>query len=596
MSQLVLSYSHDKRDFVEQQLIVALRKRGLDVWYDSELYPGDDFRKEISQRIITSPATLVVWSKFACNSRWVPAEAELADTHNKLLQVILEPCDLPLPFGNKNFADLSFWNGDPFSGEFDKIVRAARALIEKVEQRKPGLDPDAAEDLAETREILAREAAVEELNFIARGEISNVYLGRYGTRFAAVKSINGVKFSPSDHDKLSREIGLTSYLQDPTFLRLSKIIFRKNGCLIVTDFCDGETIARKITQGPSFSVEDVVEIVNQLCKAITEAHARGMQYLRIIPSEIFVHTSKTLGRQIARISPINFTYFTEQCRKDREAQWRDESGPFMAPELWRGPSWFEERTGLKLEDERLMHQKANQFALGMVAWTMLEGQVPFSIPERRSVLAKIEAFLDASDKFSARVLEAKWRSKARALARIVSRMVSGDPSKRWQDLKQVTLLVRALAAEHAANQVEDIVKNAYRRVSRNETDFYGSFYESLFRRAPQLRTKFPSDMGRQHIMLHFALGQLLNYNQQQSEPTTLSQFVGRHSQLQLTEQDFKHFGEALIETFDSKLRNDDDRDGIVAALEIVVWPGIYYLMQKCTRAEGKSDNGRDDGE
>ena len=564
---------------------------------DSELYLGDDFRKEIEQRIITSPAILVVWSKSACNSKWVPAEADLADRHNKLLQVISEPCDLPLPFGHMLFGDLSLWSGDPSSGEIDKIVRAVGALIKKGERRKPGLDPDVAEDLAETREILAREAAVvKELNFLARGEISNVYLGRYGTRFAAVKSINGVKYSPSDRDKLSREIGLTSYLQDPTFLRLLQIIPRNNGCLIVTDFCDGETIARKIAQGSSFSVEDVVEVLDQLCKAITEAHARGMQYLRIIPSEIFVHTSKTLGRQIARISPVNFTYFTEQCRKDHETQWRDELGPFMAPELWRGQVWFEERMGLELEDERLMHQKANQFALGMVAWTMLEGQVPFSIPERRSVLEKIEAFLDASNKFSARVLEAKWRGKARALARIVSRMVSGDPSKRWQDLKQVTLLVRALAAEHPANQVEDIVKNAYRRVSRNETEFYGSFYESLFRRAAQLRTKFPSDMRRQHIMLHFALGQLLNYNQQQSEPTTLSQFVERHSQLQLTEQDFKHFGEALIETFESKLRNDDDHDWTMAALEIVVWPGIYYLMQKCTRAEGKSDNGRDDGE
>ena len=161
------------------------------------------------------PAILVVWSKSACNSKWKPAEADLADRHNKLLQVISEPCHLPLPFGHMLFGDLSLWSGDPSSGEIDKIVRAVGALIKKGERRKPELDPDVAEDLAETREILAREAAVvKEWNFLARGEISNVYLGQDGTRFAAVKSINGVKISPSDRDKLSREIGLTSYLQD----------------------------------------------------------------------------------------------------------------------------------------------------------------------------------------------------------------------------------------------------------------------------------------------------------------------------------------------------------------------------------------------
>ena len=39
MSQLVLSYSRDNRVFVEG-LIVALRKRGLDVWYDSGTVSG----------------------------------------------------------------------------------------------------------------------------------------------------------------------------------------------------------------------------------------------------------------------------------------------------------------------------------------------------------------------------------------------------------------------------------------------------------------------------------------------------------------------------------------------------------------------------
>src|SRR5262249_32786929 len=101
-------------------------------------------------------------------------------------------------------------------------------------------------------------------------------------------------------------------------------------------------------------------------------------------------------------------------------------------------------------------------------------------------------------------------------------------------------------------------------------------------RAPQLKKLFPSDMNRQHQMLHFALGQLLNYDQQQTEPTTLSQFIDRHSKLGLVPEHFAQFGEALIDTFEDELREDPDHDRTRAALEIVIWPGIRYLMEKCT--------------
>jgi hypothetical protein len=88
-------------------------------------------------------------------------------------------------------------------------------------------------------------------------------------------------------------------------------------------------------------------------------------------------------------------------------------------------------------------------------------------------------------------------------------------------------------------------------------------------------------MARQHKMLDFALGQMLNYSQQQSDPTTLSQFVELHAQLKLSVDDFIHFGEALVETFDAELKCAPERYRAMAALEIIIWPAIHYLIQKC---------------
>jgi serine/threonine protein kinase len=492
-----------------------------------------------------------------------------------------------MPFGTIHCADLSSWKGDPFCAEINSIVNAATARIARhnTDQQQRVADDSASEELYEIREILNDQARIEVVRFIAKGEISDVYLGRYGTRFMAVKAINSAALSPSDRMELAKEIELASFLHDPAFLRLSQIIFHKKRCFIVTDFFEGETVATKIQQGANFSIEDVIEILYQLSGAISEAHARGMKYLRITPSDIFVHTDTILDRQVARFLPINFKYLLESLRMEHEVRWRDGSGPFTAPELWREPTWTNEQFYSNLTNDsslRSMHQKANQFALGMLAWMMLEGRLPVAVNQRSTALMKVKTYLDESESFSQCVLDSKWRGQARALADIITRMVSADPELRWKDMRQVNLLVGGLAENHPACNLQDIVKNAYQSICEVKPAFYTRFYKNFFRRVPKLQQLFPSDMKRQHQMLHLALGQLLNYDPEQLEPTTLSQFVDSHSKLGLSADDFTQFGEALIETFDFELRGNAERHRTIAALETLIWPGIRYLIQKCT--------------
>src|SRR5262249_46663052 len=139
------------------------------------------------------------------------------------------------------------------------------------------------------------------------------------------------------------------------------------------------------------------------------------------------------------------------------------------------------------------------------------------------------------------------RAKARALAPIIARMVAANPKDRWSDMNEVDLLIGALAAEPAANRLESIVKSAY-EACRKRPEFYTRFYENFFSAAEHTRRLFTPDMSRQHQMLDSALGQLLNYHRHQLEPTTLTSFVKAHKDLELKEEDFNHFGEALIKT------------------------------------------------
>jgi predicted Ser/Thr protein kinase len=309
MSYVMIAYCHSDRKFVDN-LAEALGQRNIRVRYDTDLILGDDYRRKIGEWIEGSYAVLVVWSDAACESTWVIDEAEDARTRRKLLQIaISKNCKLPKPFGAYHCGDLTSWDGTPNHFMINKIVDAVTELADcgRAKQPKIECDDDVALDLAEVRSTLRDRASIDVLKFLGHGQISDVYQGRCGTRLVSIKAIVGAKLSDSDRQTLSRETEAASGLHHPSFMPLYRTIFDNRRCFIVMDYTDGETIEHAMTRGDGFSIGDVVEIVSQLSEAVAEAHERGMQHLRIIPSEIFVEMDKALHRKIVRIAPINFT-------------------------------------------------------------------------------------------------------------------------------------------------------------------------------------------------------------------------------------------------------------------------------------------------
>jgi hypothetical protein len=400
---------------------------------------------------------------------------------------------------------------------------------------------------------------------------------------------------PSDKGQLLAEMATTSRLNHPSFLRISKALFDEHQCYIIADHVGGYKIADRVNaaKGPGvFSAERVTEVLNQLCAALVEAQKLHLRDFIITPSRVFVEEIEDQIR--VRLSPISFMLFKNRVER-KSASWDDELGPFTAPERWRGAHWFNDcmrRTRSKEykgEELRLaILDKSNQFALGMLAWTMLEGGVPFRAdPDFAEEPDDVkEQFFEESRSFSGRVAKAPWRTGARALARIIERMVQHDPARRWASMEQLHVLIKALAADYAANEVDDMVKAAYQIAAHGKSAFYESFYEKFFRSTDaggsKVRKFFVGlDMAAQYRLLDDAIGQLLNFRQQQSEPTTLTKFVARHKRMGLSRPDFENFGHALIESFDAALAGVPKQQRMMAAIEIVVWPGIYYMISQC---------------
>jgi hypothetical protein len=103
-ADVFLSYS-SKDDAQIQSLAGELEGKHISVWYDQGLIAGQPYRDVLRQRIETVKAVVVLWTENSIPSKWVIAEANLADQHKKLVCLRdpkLEPTRIPMPFHANN--------------------------------------------------------------------------------------------------------------------------------------------------------------------------------------------------------------------------------------------------------------------------------------------------------------------------------------------------------------------------------------------------------------------------------------------------------------------------------------------------------------
>jgi adenylate cyclase len=129
MPDVFISYAREDAD-TARRFADAFRAAGCSVWWDDELRSGEVFDESIERALREAKAVVVLWSKASVGSRWVRAEATLADRNRTLVPVTIEPCERPIIFELTHTTDLSRWRGDPQEKGWQALVADVRRLIE----------------------------------------------------------------------------------------------------------------------------------------------------------------------------------------------------------------------------------------------------------------------------------------------------------------------------------------------------------------------------------------------------------------------------------------------------------------------------------
>jgi hypothetical protein len=106
MADVFISYSKSHTE-ATRNLARELEKKGVTVWWDTELLAGESFRERILQEIKACKAAIVIWTPDSVHSDYVLSEAERARVARKLIQLRtpdLEPGELPPPFDTMHAA------------------------------------------------------------------------------------------------------------------------------------------------------------------------------------------------------------------------------------------------------------------------------------------------------------------------------------------------------------------------------------------------------------------------------------------------------------------------------------------------------------
>jgi TolB-like protein/Tfp pilus assembly protein PilF len=130
LPDIFLSYNREDQA-TARRFAEGFEREGLSVWWDATLRSGEAYDEVTEQALRDAKAVVVLWSKKSVVSRWVRAEATLADRSKTLVPVMIEDCQRPIMFELTQTADLSAWSGDASDRAWQAYLADVRRFVEK---------------------------------------------------------------------------------------------------------------------------------------------------------------------------------------------------------------------------------------------------------------------------------------------------------------------------------------------------------------------------------------------------------------------------------------------------------------------------------
>lgn len=209
--------------------------------------------------------------------------------------------------------------------------------------------------------------------------------------------------------RFEREAQAAAALAHPNIVEIYDVGDYKGHHYIVMEYVSGKTLKQVIrSRGPLVN-EEAVDIMKQLCSAVSEAHSRGIIHRDIKPQNVIVKADGSVKILDFGIATAKGSMQLTQANNVMG------SVHYLAPELAKGEP---------------ASPQSDIYALGIVLYEMLAGDVPFKADQAVQIALKHmrEPMPDV------RVMNA---SVPQSVANVITRATAKDPKNRYRSTKEM---------------------------------------------------------------------------------------------------------------------------------------------------------------
>ena len=274
---------------------------------------------------------------------------------------------------------------------------------------------------------------------LGRGGMGQVYLAEQLEvgRPVVIKLLHGQALSGSSGEaRFKREAQALAQLNHPNIVQLYAFGRGEDGTpYLAMEFIAGRTLGSIVGERGALPEPEVREILEQLCDALVEAHKQGVVHRDLKPDNVMISTT-----QAGRVKILDFGI----AKLTRTAAPRiTQNGEILGTPQYMAPEQLSEHA----TDER-----TDIYALGLIGYELLTGDVPFEADTALSLMMKV-----LSEPIVPPRLRAPERDVSPALDALIARCLEKDAARRFQsagDLRAALASLRGgqqpAAAAHAA--------------------------------------------------------------------------------------------------------------------------------------------------
>jgi hypothetical protein len=128
MADVFISYAREDEPRI-RDLVQALDEQRWSIFWDRRIPAGQTWRSYIGQALTDARCVVVAWSRHSLASHFVAEEADEGIQRGILVPVLIEPVTPPLGFRSIHAADLTDWQINRQSLQFDQLVKDIDAVL-----------------------------------------------------------------------------------------------------------------------------------------------------------------------------------------------------------------------------------------------------------------------------------------------------------------------------------------------------------------------------------------------------------------------------------------------------------------------------------